>query len=106
MKKTFSCYLVLLGLMLLQRADAQGGQPAQNPRSTAAEPARPVDDPLGRGTPQGAVKGLVEAVKEENLERAAEYLDSRLKPRDRQALAQKLGVVLDRKASDERGATQ
>ena len=41
--------------------------------------------------------GLITAAEQENLDRAAEYLDSRLKPPDRRELARKLGVVLDRK---------
>ena len=43
------------------------------------------------------MNGLMAATHQGNLERAAEYLDSRLSPPDRQELARKLGVVLDRK---------
>ena len=77
--------LVLFGLMLLQPLAAQ---------SSKAEPAA---DPLGRSTPQGTVIGLIYAAKKDDLERAAEYLDSTLEPQKRQELARELGIVLDRK---------
>ena len=96
MKKTFSCYLVLLGLILLQRVEAQAPK-AERPPSTTAEQKQPVEDPLGRSTPHGTVVGLIMAAEQENLDRAAEYLDSRLKPPDRRELARKLWIVLDRK---------
>ena len=90
--------MVLLALIPLQRVEAaQAPAPkAESPRNTP-EPTQPTDDPLGRSTPQGTVNGLIEAVQQGNLDRAAEYLDSRLKPADRQELAQQLGVVLNRK---------
>ncbi len=96
MKKTISCYLVLLGLILLQPVEAQVPG-AASPQSTAAEQTPPVADPLGRSTPHGTVVGFVMAAKQENLDRAAEYLASGLKPPDRLELARKLWVVLDRK---------
>ena len=67
------------------------------PQSAAPEPKQPVEDPLGRSTPHGTVVGLITAADQENFERAAEYLDSGLKPPDRRELARKLSVVLDRK---------
>ena len=73
------------------------GQTVESARTApTAGQGQPVDS-LGRSTPQGAVTGFMEAVQQGNLERAAEYLDSRLRPSDRQLLAEKLGVVLDRK---------
>ena len=96
MTKRFNTYLVLLSLLLLQRVDAQSAQP--EPRQGAsAEQGQPVEDPLGRSTPRGTVIGLVLAVEQENFDRAAEYLDSGLASSERRQLAQKLGVVLDRK---------
>ena len=89
MKHTFSCSLVLLALILLSRVDVHA-QKAESPRNTTAEQER-VDDPLGRSTPQGAMNGLMAAIHQGNLERAAEYPDSRLKPPDRQELAQEAG---------------
>lgn len=84
MKKTCGCYLVLLGLIVLQRVEAQA-------------PKAESEDPLGRSTPHGTVVGLVMAAEQENLDRAAEYLESGLEPPDRRELAKKLWVVLDRK---------
>ena len=89
MKKTFSWFLVLVGLVLLQRLDAQAPK-AERPQSAPAEQAKPVEDPLGRSTPHGTVVGLVNAAKQGNLERAAEYLESSLKPSERQELAEQL----------------
>ena len=94
MKHTFSCSLALLALILLSRVDLHAQQ-AESPRTPTAQER--VDDPLGRSTPQGAMNGLMAATHQGNLERAAEYLNSRLSPPDRQELARKLGVVLDRK---------
>jgi len=96
MKKTFSSVLVVLGLILLQRLEAQTAQ-AERPQSTAAEQNPPAADPLGRSTPHGTVVGLIEATERENLDRAAEYLESGLKSPGRQELAQQLSVVLNRK---------
>ena len=70
---------------------------AERPPSTTAEQKQPVEDPLGRSTPHGTVVGLITAAEQENLDRAAEYLESGLKPPDRRELARKLWVVLDRK---------
>ena len=47
--------------------------------------------------------GLVAAVEQDNLERAAEYLESRLRLAERRELAQKLGVVVNRRLSTSLG---
>jgi len=88
--------LVLVGLLLLQPVEAQSPQ-AERAQSATAQQGPPVEDPLGRNTPHGTVVGLITAVDEGSLDRAAEYLDSALAPPDRRQLARKLGVVLDRK---------
>jgi len=90
----FLVYLVLVTLTLVQPSYAQSSKTEQ---STTAEQKQPVEDPIGRSTPHGTAVGLVMAAKQENLDRAAEYLESGLKPADRRELAQKLGIVLDRK---------
>ena len=96
MTKAFSICLVLLILLLPQRLDAQsppaGGQPG-----TTAEQKQPVEDSLGRSTPFGTTVGLLMAVEEGHLDRAGEYLESTLKFGEREELARKLGVVMDRK---------
>ena len=53
--------------------------------------------PWGAALPAGQWSVLITAVEQENLDRAAEYLESGLKPRDRRELARKLSVVLDRR---------
>ena len=70
---------------------------AASPPTATAEQKQPVEDPLGRSTPHGTVVGLSTAGKQENLDRAAEYLESGLKSPERRELARKLWAVLDRK---------
>jgi MscS family membrane protein len=94
--KAFTTCLVLLILLCLQRLEAQS-PPAGGKPGTAAEQKPPVEDPLGRSTPLGTTIGLLMAVEEENLDRAGEYLESALKFGEKEELARKLGVVLDRK---------
>ena len=84
-----------LSLLLLQRVEAQSAK-AERPQGTTAEQSQPAEDPFGRSTPHGTVVGLMTAAEHGDLDRAAEYLDSRLKPADRQELARQLWVVLDR----------
>ena len=67
--------LVLVGLLLLQPVEAQSPQ-AERAQSAPAPQAPPVEDPLGRSTPHGTVAGLITAVEDGNLDRAAEFLDS------------------------------
>jgi MscS family membrane protein len=83
------------------------GQPAQTPTgpntgtgeetppatTPAAEPA-PVD-PLGRSTPYGCVIGFLQAVNDNNLINAAQYLDTKLPEAQAEQLAQQLKAVLD-----------
>jgi len=95
-------YLVLLSPFLFQRVEAQSAQ-AERPQSPTAEQGKPVEDPLGRSTPHGTVVGLIAAVEQENLDRAAEYLDSEITSPDRRELARKLGVVLDRRLAPSLG---
>ncbi len=94
MTHTLNRALVLFAVILLSRVDVHAQRP-ESPRSPTAEPGR--SDLLGRSTPQGAMSGFREAIRQGNLERATEYLDSRLSSPDREELARKLGVVLDRK---------
>lgn len=98
MKKKFSSSLVLLSLILLQQLDAQSLKPKGAP-NTPVEQKEPPEDLLGRSTPRGTALGFIKAAQGQTFERAAEYLDSRLRPRDRQELARKLFVVVDRKVS-------
>ena len=73
------------------------------PARTLAQPTPTVaapPDELERGTPRSAMTGFLQACRDGNYERAAEYLDlSRLKPAQRSVagpvLARKLKVVID-----------
>ena len=96
MTKTFNLGLILLALLLLHSVHVQTRQ-AEPPQGAATPQAQPVEDSLGRRTPHGTVVGLITAVEQANLDRAAEYLESGLSPLGRRELAQKLGIVLDRK---------
>jgi MscS family membrane protein len=60
---------------------------AQAPESEAGT------DPLGRRTPRGTVTGFIEAARQGEMERAAQYLDVR--GQSAQELARQLFVVLD-----------
>jgi MscS family membrane protein len=90
--------VLVFGLILAQRAEAQTAKPASEPKASVETPPE-AGDPLGRDTPRSAVIAFFKAIQRQNYERAAQYLDSKLKPAERQELARKLGVVLDRKLS-------
>ncbi len=55
----------------------------------------PMNDPLGRSTPFGTVLGFIKAAEREDLNRAAEYLDTQQLPKQVRKLAQELAAVLD-----------
>src|SRR5436305_1293804 len=95
--------LLVFGLILAQRAEAQTAKSTSEQKTPVAAPQEP-DDPLGRNTPRSAVIAFFKAIRKENYERAAQYLDSKLKLPERQELARKLGVILDRKLSAHLGA--
>jgi MscS family membrane protein len=52
-------------------------------------------DPLGRETPYGCVIGFLQAVTNNDLPKAAQYLDTKLPESQAEQLAQQLKVVLD-----------
>jgi MscS family membrane protein len=86
--------MFVLSLMVAPLAFGQVPGVAQ-PAPAEAPPAS--QDPLGRDTPQGTVLGFIRAANADNLNRAAEYLDTRRSPRQAEALARQLKVVLDRR---------
>jgi MscS family membrane protein len=88
--------LLVFGLILAERAEAQTPKPTSEQKTSVAAPQEP-EDPLGRTTPRSAVMSFLKAIQKDNYEGAAEYLNSRIKLPERQELARKLGVVLDRK---------
>jgi MscS family membrane protein len=54
-----------------------------------------MEDPLGRSTPFGTVLGFIKAAEREDLNRAAEYLDTQQLPKQVRKLALDLAAVLD-----------
>ncbi|MBA4417766.1 MAG: hypothetical protein C0392_07630 [Syntrophus sp. (in: bacteria)] len=55
-----------------------------------------VNDPLGRSTPQGTVVGFMKSAKQEEYERALQYLDTKKTGHSAQKLVKELLTVLDR----------
>ena len=106
MTKTLSTYLVLLGLCFCFNEWRPSPRRRSVRQAATAEQKQPVEDPLGRSTPHGTVVGLITAVEQENLDRAAEYLESGLKPPDRRELAQKLWCRSGPQALHEPGSPQ
>ena len=90
--------VLVFGLTLTERAEAQTAKPTSEQKTSVATPQEP-EDPLGRDTPRSAVMTFLKVIQKEDYERATEYLDSRLKLPERQELARKLGVIFDRKLS-------
>jgi MscS family membrane protein len=108
LRQVFSPILVAASLAGGFRAHAA---PTPEPSPTAAETAAPGDeeasrssgpeDPFDRGTPRGAMVGYLQACRDGDYERAAQYLDLRRLPASERAtrgpeLARHLKVVLDR----------
>jgi MscS family membrane protein len=91
--------ILIFGFILAERIEAQAGQSTSGQRTSTETPREPEPDSLERDTPRSAIVAFLRAIQRENYERAAQYLDSRLKLRERQELARQLGVVLDRKLS-------
>jgi len=82
------------GQKLLQKA-----APSQPPAQQAAPtpPAQEVpQDPFGRDTPHGTVVGFLKAAEQGDWERAAQFLDSKQPPAQKQELARQLKLVMDR----------
>jgi MscS family membrane protein len=68
--------------------------PAPDQQVAAIPEPIPVD-PLGRETPYGCVIGFLQAVTNNDLRKAAQYLDTKLPDAEAGQLAQQLKVVLD-----------
>jgi len=73
--------------------------------TSAPEPVPPPADEFGRGTPQGTVRGFLDATTPRNYRRAMSYLDLRRIPSAKLAmrgpeLAHQLRVVLDNTVYD------
>ena len=84
---------ILRGAAGSSKTAAKPAEPAPQP------PPEPPKDPLGRDTPRGTVLEFMNAARNQNLQVAAMYLDSGLRDKAAEELAQKLFVVLDRRLS-------
>lgn len=73
---------------------ASDATPAPEQQVAAVPEPIPVD-PLGRETPYGCVIGFLQAVTNNDLPKAAQYLDTKLPNAEAGQLAQQLKVVLD-----------
>ena len=76
------------------------GEVKQQDAAPKKAPPGPIDD-FNRGVPRTSVEGYIQALRESDYERAAEYLDLRnlrqgLSPDDGPRLARELGIVLNR----------
>ena len=97
MKARSSGVLFLVGMLCAPPVFAQ--TPALSPATGAEEnkPAeKPVEDPLGRSTPYGTVRGFLGTAEKNDYERAAEYLDSQQSSQRNQELARQLKFIMDR----------
>lgn len=86
----------VLLLVLLLGVPLWPQKPAPSPAPAAPKPEAP-KDALGRTTPRGTVLGFLNASRKGSNEVAAQYLNTRLRGEEAQALAHQLFVVLDRR---------
>lgn len=86
-------FLWMIAFCLFQPLPSLAQAPAAPKAPTP--PQGPSEDPLGRGTPRGAVLGFIKAAQEQESERAVQYLDARQGSKLTQELARQLKVVLD-----------
>ncbi|PZO87878.1 MAG: mechanosensitive ion channel protein MscS, partial [Micavibrio aeruginosavorus] len=103
MTRLFLVLTVLCALFqpLQAYATAAVATGAATAEETAAEPAPPPIDSIGRSSPRGLVEGFLNAIGNENFEKAAQYLDmgaisDRQKSIKGPKLAQDLQTLLDR----------
>jgi len=84
-----------MGIALSIAALAQAPAPSKDAAAPAA--AEAAVDPLARNTPHDTVRNFIAAVEKEDLPRAAQYLDGRLDPDRKAALALQLKQLMDRR---------
>jgi MscS family membrane protein len=92
--------VAVVAATLVAASPAMPANPVAGSAPAPVAPVPPPPDELGRGTPQGAVRGFFEATTLRNFRRAASYLDLRRIPAADVAtrgpeLAHQLRVVLD-----------
>jgi MscS family membrane protein len=79
-------------------AQPEPASAAQSPPTAEATPSKnqpPPADPLGRSTPYGCVIGFLQAVSNDKLSVATQYLDTKLPEDKAEELAKQLSAVLD-----------
>ncbi len=81
--------LLLAGPAYAQTSPASAPQPGTVEQQTD-------EDPLGRSTPYGTVRGFLRAADAEDYARAAQYLDTRRKEAAAEKIARQLQAVMDR----------
>ena len=86
----------VLWLLLLMHPAVWSQVAAPKPATVEAKPEAPKDT-LGRSSPRGAVLGFLSADRKGNSEIAALYLNTSLRGRDAEVLADQLAVVLNRR---------
>ena len=97
MKSTPAKIMFLMGLAFVPPLHAL--QTSPKPAPGTAQPAaseKVPEDPLGRSTPHGTLEGFLKAADHDDYEGAAQYLDSKLRPQQKQELARQLKLVMDR----------
>jgi MscS family membrane protein len=82
------------GQKLLQKAVSS--QPTASQAASTPPPEEIPKDPLGRDSPYGTVVGFLKAADQADWTQATDFLDSKQPPPQREELAQRLKLVLDR----------
>jgi len=89
--------VVVTILFALLLGTTMGAEQATTQNTTAVEPTVIIpEDEFGRGSPRSTVKGYLEASREGDYQKAANYLDLRRIQGDGSALARQLRTVLSR----------
>src|SRR5262245_66492104 len=91
----FRLLFAAVGIALSIAALAQAPAPSKDAAAPAA--AEAAVDPLARSTPHDTVRNFIAAVEKEDLPRAAQYLDGRLDPDRKAALALQLKQLMERR---------
>lgn len=95
-----SSVLLVLLLLVLPTASPVDAREAPAPSASAPDSDATVSDPYGRSTPEGTVRGFIDALSSEDFDRAAVFLDLRDSSKGRKAdvaaVARRFAEVLDR----------
>jgi MscS family membrane protein len=92
---SFGVFLIFCCLSSGWSAEKAASQPATRELKGTAGTVETQDDPLGRSTPQGTVLGFMKSAKQEDYERALNYLDTRKTGRGGEKLVKELQAILE-----------